>query len=81
MLLPLREAWLVYSGFIRSNEDVLQCCYANCFKLNLTALSLNIKDGVMRRGETQSPQKQTKTPFHYFATIFTYLWFTESHCQ
>jgi hypothetical protein len=60
MLLPLREAWRVYSGLIRCNEDMLQCCYANCFKLNMTALSLNIKDGVIRRGEPQSPQNKQK---------------------
>jgi hypothetical protein len=60
VLLPLRDAWRVYSGLIRCNEDMLQCCYANCFKLNMTALSLQIKDGVLRREEPQSPQNKQK---------------------
>jgi hypothetical protein len=56
----LRDARRVYSGLIRCNEDMLQCCYANCFKLNMTVLSLNIIDGVMRREESQSPQNKQK---------------------
>jgi hypothetical protein len=80
VLLPLRDAWRVYSGLITCNEDVTMLL---CEMLQ-TEHDSSITKNKRRRVEVwraPASAKQTKTPFYYFATLFTYLWFTESHCQ